>query len=90
MIFTLFCNEVKNIDRTVMRIKKAYPVGTRIELSDMAGETEMPAGLTGTVEFVDDRGQIHMKWDNGSRLALIPEEDSFKKIQEQQLAMKME
>jgi hypothetical protein len=37
-------------------------------------------GTQGTVEFVDDMGQIHMRWDNGRTLALVPSEDNFKKI----------
>lgn len=60
--------------------KKAYPPGTRIELnSPMTGE-DIPAGTRGTVVCVDDIGSIHMKWDNGRGLALIPGEDSFAKI----------
>ena len=34
-------------------------------------------GLEGTIESVDDIGQIHVRWDNGSSLALNYEEDSF-------------
>lgn len=68
----------------VNAIKKNYPQGTRIELDSMAGERQMPSGLQGTVEFVDDIGQIHVKWDNGSSLALVPEEDSFRKLQDQE------
>ena len=46
-------------------IKKDYPQGTRVELGSMAGEQQMPLGLQGTVEIVDDIGQIHVKWESG-------------------------
>jgi hypothetical protein len=42
----------------------------------------VPSGTKGTVICVDDMGTIHMKWDNGRSLGLIPEEDSFRKIKE--------
>jgi len=48
----------------------AYPKGTRIKLYTMVGEQQMEFGLEGTVMFVDDAGQIHVNWDNGSTLAL--------------------
>lgn len=38
---------------------------------------EMPAGLTGIVDSVDDLGQIYCHWENGSSLALIPGVDHF-------------
>ena len=47
-------------------IREMYPEGTQIVLTEMAGESQMPYGLKGTVKFVDDAGQIHMKWENGS------------------------
>ena len=43
----------------------------------------MPEGTEGTVDMVDDIGQIHMKWDNGRTLALVPGEDSFSVIRQE-------
>ena len=31
----------------------------------------------GEVDFVDDIGTIHMRWDNGRALGIVPGEDSF-------------
>lgn len=42
-----------------------------------------PAGTKGTVIFVGATGTIHVKWDNGSTLGIIPKVDSFKVINEQ-------
>lgn len=51
--------------------------GSKIKLIYMKNEPQMPSGLIGTVEFIDDAKQIHVKWENGSSLALIPEVDKF-------------
>ena len=62
-------------------IKSRYPVGTRLQLIEMNDPfAPIPSGTKGTVKFVDDAGQIHMAWDNGRTLALIPGEDDFKII----------
>ena len=61
-------------------LKRQYPEGTRVKLGSMSGESKMPSGMEGKVEFVDDIGSIHVNWSNGSTLALIPGEDSFSKI----------
>ncbi|MGK7933368.1 MAG: DUF4314 domain-containing protein, partial [Microcystaceae cyanobacterium] len=34
-------------------------------------------GDQGTVDHVDGIGQIHVFWDTGSTLALVPSEDEF-------------
>lgn len=65
----------------VNEIRELYPAGTQIVLEEMSGESQMPYGLKGTVDFVDDIGQIHMNWENGSSLALNVEEDSFEKVE---------
>ena len=67
----------------VERIKEQYPEGTPIRLYSMEGEQTVPPGSRGVVDHVDDIGQIHMKWENGSSLALIVEEDRFDIITQQ-------
>jgi len=54
-----------------------YPKGTPIRLYSMEGEQSVPPGSRGVVDHVDDIGQIHMKWENGSCLALNIEVDRF-------------
>ena len=67
--------------------KEMYPVGTRIELIQMGDDPQpVPPGTRGTVAYVDDMGQIGMHWDNGRGLSLIPGEDSFRKLTEQEIA----
>ena len=62
----------------VEETKREYPKGTRIQLGYMKDDfSPLTPGSEGTVTFVDDAGQIHMKWDSGSTLALIPGEDVF-------------
>ena len=69
----------------VMELKETYIPGMRIEHFEMEGEPQMPNGLQGTVRFVDDIGQVHMRWDNGSTLALHVNEDSFKILDEDRI-----
>ena len=61
-------------------LKRRYPAGTRIRLIEMAGDEDYRYGDEGTVTSVDDAGQIHMRWDKGGSLAIIPEEDRFEVI----------
>lgn len=64
----------------VDKVKEEYPAGTKVVLENMEGESQMPNGLKGVVKFVDDAGQVHVKWENGSSLALDIEVDAFKKV----------
>ena len=59
-------------------IQEQYPPGTRIRLNSMNDPyAPITPGTEGIVDVVDDAGSIHMKWDNGRTLAIVPGEDSF-------------
>ncbi len=80
-----------NMSRYAERMQKLYPEGTRLVLNSMNDPyAPVPPGTRGTVEFVDDAGQIHMKWDNGRTLAIVPSEDDFRKLTDDELAEESE
>lgn len=62
------------------KLNRLYSKGTRIKLIAMKDDCPVPSGTRGTVDFIDIEGQIHMKWDNGSSLALIYGYYEFEKI----------
>ena len=70
-------------EEIVNDIKERYHEGTRIVL-DYMGEDPHPIepGTRGTVRHVDDIGTVHVDFDNGRRLGLVPGEDSFHKLKE--------
>ncbi len=42
--------------------------------------TQLKPGATGTVSFIDSIGTVHVTWDNGNRLGLVPGEDQWEII----------
>ena len=63
----------------VLAFRKQYDAGTITELIDMQDEwSNLRPGDIGTVQYVDDAGQMQMRRRRGSRLALIPGVDFFK------------
>lgn len=73
--------------KEVEMIKEKYPVGTRIRLEYMQDNYGLPSGMCGTVEYVDDEGQIGMNWDNGRTLSLVYGVDKFEIISEPRKAL---
>ncbi len=67
----------------VRQIKERYPPGTRICLGHMDDPQAVPDGTEGTVQAVDDAGQLLMQWDNGRSLSLLPSKDHFSVIPSQ-------
>lgn len=61
-------------------LRKRYPAGAEVCLDHMEGESRMPQGLKGKISCVDDAGQIHVNWENGSSLALIPGVDRVRVV----------
>ncbi|MCQ9359246.1 MULTISPECIES: DUF4314 domain-containing protein [unclassified Corynebacterium] len=52
--------------------------GTRIRLINTSDPyTTLIPGDEGTIELIDDAGTIHVTWDTGSRMGLIPGEDTY-------------
>lgn len=80
-------NEYDRLYRQAQRYKEQYPKGTRILLLHM-GDDPRPIedNMRGTVKYVDDMSAIHCVFDNGRQLGLIPSEDSFRKLTEEELA----
>ena len=65
----------------VARLRETYPPGTRVELDSIDDPyTRLRPGARGTVEYVDDIGTIHIRWDCGSGLGIVPGVDQIHKI----------
>jgi len=80
---------MKYDEKEVEELRKRYPLGTRIRLIEMKDEWMQKMcrerniqfeGTLGTVQQVDDAGTIHMHWDIGSSLGLIPGVDEFEVV----------
>ncbi len=53
-------------------------VGDRIKLVYCSDPyTQLVSGDKGTVTDIDDAGTVHVEWDSGSRLGLVPGEDRW-------------
>lgn len=71
-----------DLKRKIIRLKEKFPKNTRLKLISMDDIQAPPSGTFGTVLGVDDIGMILVKWDNGSTLSLISEEDKFKIVRQ--------
>ena len=65
-------NEWDRLHRQAQRYKEAYP--------------PVESGTRGTVRVVDDIGTLHCDFDNGRSLGVVPGEDSFRKLTDEELA----
>jgi len=54
--------------------------GERVRLiSTTDPYTDLKPGALGTVAFIDSMGTVHVNWDDGSNLGLIPGEDVWRR-----------
>lgn len=66
----------------IAKIKETFSPGIKIKLINMDDVQAPPTDTIGVVDFVDDAGTIHMKWENGSTLGIIYGLDEFEIIKE--------
>ena len=79
-------NEWDRLRRQAERYKQDYPKGSRVLLLSMGNDPRPVEDNTrGTVMAVDDIGTVHCKFDNGRQLGLVPGEDSFRKLTQEEL-----
>lgn len=63
------------------RLRNEYPKGTKVRLIRLDDPyRKIPKGTIGTVESVDDAGQIHTCWHGHGSLPLIYGEDGWEKV----------
>lgn len=82
-IFEMYKKQSNKKELTQIEInslKEKYIKGTKIELIKMYDIQEIKPKTKGVVDFVDDIGQIHIKWENGMSLPLNIGVDEFKII----------
>ena len=69
---------MRNIDdKTLEKLRRDYPAGTRVVLKKMDDPYPIPVGTKGTIRYIDDIGDAHVNWDNGRSLALVIGVDEF-------------
>ena len=79
-------NEYERQRRIAASTTKMYPPGARIELIRMNDPyAPVPSGTRETVKFVDSIGTIFPEWDNGRSLGVVPGEDSFRKLTQEEI-----
>lgn len=69
-------------DRTILEkalaVSKERMAGMRVKLVHMDDPQAPAPGTEGTVQFIDDMGTIHVAWDTGCSLGLVPGVDEWK------------
>ena len=78
------CNRLHKLAQIM---KERYPAGTRIILLQMGEDPNpIPPNTKGTVDCVDDIGTLHCTFDNGRGFGVVPGEDSFRTLTDEELA----
>ena len=57
--------------------------GKRVKCIEMPDDpTPIENGALGTIRYTDDMGNIHVKWDSGRGLSLIPNVDKYEILED--------
>ena len=85
---------MKELRKYAEENKVKYPVGSRLVIIEMHDDRltnpyvktpPYPAGLRGTVQLVDDMGQVHCLFDNGASGLALNELDKFRPLADYEL-----
>lgn len=68
----------RSILKKALEASKAGMAGMRVKLLHMEDPQAPVPGTEGTVQYIDDMGTIHVAWDTGCSLGLVPGVDEWK------------
>jgi len=63
--------------REYIKSQNELLIGRRVKCIEMKDEYPVPSGTFGTITSIDDIGTLHVKWDDGRTLGLVPNEDIY-------------
>jgi hypothetical protein len=59
-------------------VSSKVEIGDRVRLLSLSDDwSDLKPGALGTVIHIDDLGTVHVDWDSGSSLGLVPGQDSY-------------
>jgi hypothetical protein len=68
--------------RTIIYGDSTVGEGDRVELVRISDPyVQIPRGSKGTVVLVDGLGTVHVRWDDGTQLGLVPGVDRYWLVQ---------
>ncbi len=71
--------------RELEDLRATYKKGMTVQLDYMNDPQAPEVGTKGKIDYVDDAGTVHVNWDNGGSLGLVPSEgDCFHIIDEKE------
>lgn len=66
------------MSREFIETQNEQLIGRRVQCLSMENDPfPIEKGSKGTITYIDDAGHIHVKWDNGRGLSLIPNVDRY-------------